>query len=151
MVGSAVRLHDTGKKGDVEFKLSFPKQDSGLVVIDFRFMMPEPANSHKVARVYGEKEAIQIETEGGHLSYRHDGKEYTPLLDSYDPNRWYAIRIAADPVLRKADVYVDGIRKIAGAPFRGEATYLDRLVTHTSNGGTTDHLIDDIRISSVVY
>lgn len=58
-----------------------------------------------------------------------------------------AAKTRPEDASQKADVYVDGIRRISGAPFRGAVTYLNRLVPHTSKSKTTNHLVDVIKVS----
>jgi pectinesterase len=144
----SVFLNDTSTTTLVSAKKTFPAQ-SGVVDAEFKFMQTTLVNNAKVFRLLsGTTAAISIETIGGALQYRGPNSVYTSLLGGYVANRWYSLRIVANPATDTADVYVNGVRKITAA-FFGPVTSIDGFDSFTPNTSTGSHYLDDVVIKSV--
>lgn len=145
----SVYLNDTSTTALVSLKKSFTAQ-TGKIDAAFKFMQPSLKNSAKVMRLLsGETPAVSIETIGGNLSYRNANDTYVTLLSGYEANKWYSIRIVADPSTDKADVYVNGVIKASGTAFYNAVSMIDGFQSYTPNTSAGSHYLDDILIYPV--
>lgn len=145
----SVFLNDTSTSSLVSLKKSFATQ-SGKIEAEFKFMQPTQVNSTKIFRVLsGSNPAVSIETVSGNISYRNADSTYTTLESGYSANRWYSIRIVADPSTDKADVYINGLKKASSINFNTPVSNFDSYESYTPTSTAGSHYLDDILIKEV--
>jgi len=145
----SVFLNDTSITTLVSAKKTFAAQ-GGIVDAEFKFMQPTLVNNTKVLRLLsGATAAVSIETISGSIQYRLPGSTYTNILSGYVANRWYSLRIVANPASDTADVYINGVRKITGGAFFTPVASIDGFDSFTPNTSTGSHYLDDVVVKSV--
>jgi len=145
----SVFLNDTSTTTLVSIAKTFTSQ-TGKVDAEFKFMQPALTNNTKVFRLLsGTTAAVSIETIGGALQFRGPNSVYTTILSGYVANRWYSLRVVADPATDTADVYINGARKVAGGQFFNAVPSLNGFDSFTPNSSAGSHYLDDVVIKSV--
>src|SRR5262245_6851551 len=145
----SVFLNDTSTTTLVSAKKTFTAQ-SGIVDAEFKFMQPTLVNNTKVFRLLsGTTAAVSIETIGGNIQFRLPGSTYSNILSAYVANRWYSLRIVANPANDTADVYISGVRKVTGGAFFTPVSSIDGFDSFTPNTSAGSHYLDDVVIKSV--
>jgi pectinesterase len=145
----SVFLNDTSTTTLVSLSKAFTSQ-TGKVDAEFKFMQPTLVNNTKVFRLLsGTTAAVAIETVSGALQFRGPNSVYTDILSGYVANRWYSLRIVADPATDTADVYINGVRKVTGGAFFNVVTSIDGFDSFTPNTSAGSHYLDDVVIKSV--
>jgi hypothetical protein len=68
------------------------------------------------------------------------------VIQPYEVNRWYDIRIVADTWTRKLDMYIDGVKKLNQESFRMEKSELDQIRFGNEATVAGELAIDDVRV-----
>ncbi|MBE1441463.1 pectinesterase family protein [Paenibacillus sp. OAS669] len=140
----SVYLNDTSTTGLVNLKKTFASQ-TGTTELELKFMQPAMVNNTKIIRLLsGNTPAVSIETISGGIAYRNADNTYTTLISGYQPNIWYSIRIVANAATDKADVYLNGVKKVSQASFYSAVSVIDGLESYTPNSSAGSHYLDDI-------
>ncbi|MFA6286515.1 MAG: heparin lyase I family protein [Opitutaceae bacterium] len=120
---------------------------TGRVRAIWSFMQTGQAEGHFMALQSGAVSAIELSTAGGNLVYR-DGAGVNQVVQAIPANIWYDVEVEINPSTFKADVYVDGVRKLTGASYRNPATSVDRIRFGTSDASASYHYyVNDVVVS----
>ncbi|MET7439554.1 GH39 family glycosyl hydrolase [Streptomyces sp. NPDC004082] len=142
-VDRSLRLRDTSTSAPVTASVSFGATSS-TVIAGFRLRADQSS-----ATV-----GVHLDSAGGHsvtVAMGANGRLYTYNgstkvdLGTYAANRWYDIRVVAQPSTATADVYVNGARKATALAFRTTTTALGSLQASVSTADTGTAWLDDVR------
>ncbi len=64
----------------------------------------------------------------GYIKYIISGVPYVwGNIQTYQPDKWYTLKVFVDVPKQKYDIYLDGVLKVSGVNFRFPLTSLDRI------------------------
>ncbi|MFE2231774.1 hypothetical protein ACFXA4_04240 [Streptomyces sp. NPDC059442] len=145
-VDRSLRLRDTSTSAPVTAGTGFDTTSS-TVVAGFRLRAAQTSATI----------GVHLDSSGGHsvtVAMGADGRIYTYNgaqqvdLGAYSADRWYDIRVVAQPSSGTADVWVDGSRKAKGLAFRTSTRALDGIAAGTSTATTGTAWLDDVRTTT---
>lgn len=121
---------------------------TGRFVASWSFRQAGTSEGHRMALIAGTTTtAIELLTSGGNLVYKN-GAGTNVFVQAIPANTWYDVKVVVNPATTQADVYVDGVLKLAAQSLRSAVTAVDRVVFATSDVSATYHLyIDDVKIN----
>ncbi len=130
----------------------FPESIKGAAVVSFSFMQPVKAPVYAISEIksasYSEKDTIYtLSSDGTNILIGSNA-----VVENYEAEKWYDIKIELNSTARAMLIYVDGERVLSDRtiPYMGEnALALDRWETQISAVGS-DIYIDDIKIEGNV-
>jgi hypothetical protein len=93
----------------------------------------------------GNVNAVSVMTSGSNLIYKNSSGGDT-VLQPYTANRWYNIRIVADPATDRANIYVDGVAKAHGVRFRNAVSSLTAFAASTGESSSGTYYLDDVTV-----
>jgi hypothetical protein len=141
-----MQLSDSNATTRVDATKTFTALTSRFTA-SFRIRQSASADGHSFSLLSGSLSSVELYSVGGNLVYR-DSTGTDSILQAIPANTWYDVDIDVNPATRKADVYVDGIRRITSASFRNATTAVDSIRFGTSNASASASLyVDDIVIS----
>lgn len=145
----SVQLTDSSTSAHIEATKTFTAQ-TGRVLARWKFMFDSAADGHTATLLSGSIPAIEISTKAGKLVYR-DGSGVEQILQSALPLIWYTVIAEINPATLKADIYVNGSRKLTGGTFRNPVSSLDRIRFSTSDPtAASSFFFNDISVSQPV-
>ncbi|HZG83643.1 polysaccharide lyase family 8 super-sandwich domain-containing protein [Paenibacillus sp.] len=116
------------------------------VRLQFKLMLPSASSYHSWnLQGDGTVNAVTIMTSGRNLIFKNAAGGDT-VLQPYTPGTWYTVAVLADPVSDRANIYVDGIVRASGVPFRKAVSTLNAFAASTGATGTGTHYLDDIEV-----
>ncbi|MFF0190959.1 hypothetical protein [Streptomyces sp. NPDC005244] len=145
-VDRSLQLRDTSTSAPVTASASFGTTAS-TVIAGFRLRAAQTSATI----------GVHLDGAGGHnvtLAMGTDGHLYTYNgtarvdLGTYMADRWYDIRIIADPATRTADIYIDGSRTAKRLAFRTATKSLGSLQAGVSTADTGTAWLDDVRTTT---
>jgi hypothetical protein len=142
-----MRFYDTSTTAYSEAKKDFTSQ-GGVLTIEWKFMEPSVGSLAYFSLHDGDTEAVLMRTttaDGGSLVYV-DGFENYYTIRTISSNTWYTVKIVADMVTNSYDIYVDGVLKVVGAPFKNYVNYVDRIMFAGGYSVPSTVYIDNVRI-----
>ncbi|MFC5652687.1 alginate lyase family protein [Paenibacillus solisilvae] len=111
----ALKITDTNITGaSLAHKLFAPQ--TGIVTAQWSFMQQTIFPYAKFGLRSGAVFATEIYTAGSNLAYRDSSRHYV-MIQSFTPGTWYTVKIVANPMTDKYDIYVNGLLKVVDAPF----------------------------------
>ena len=141
-----MQFYDPNAATKIEARKSFPAE-SGPVLAQWTFRQNGPGEGHTMGVLSGTTPAVEVITTGGNLVYR-DGAGVDQFLQAAPANIWYTVAVALNPATGRADIYVNGVRRLSGATLRNSVSYVDGVRFGTSDGSASWHLyISDVRVS----
>lgn len=146
----SMKLVDNSSSGFTQTERTFPAQ-LGTISVEWKL---HENNTNKFTKYYIISgtgiNPIRLTTvlngSTNQLCY-YDPSDALVTIQAVNANTWYTVKVAANPVEDSFDVYVDGVLKISGAPFRSPAASLDRLFIQTGNSytGSSVH-VDNVKV-----
>ncbi|BBH24115.1 hypothetical protein Back11_54600 [Paenibacillus baekrokdamisoli] len=121
----SLAISDTNTAGASLVHKLFPTQ-SNIVTAQWSFMEQTVFPYAKFGLRSGATFATEIYTAGSNLVYRDASGTYI-TIQSFATNTWYTIKIVANPMTKTYDIYVNGLLKIANAPFTNPVSSLNSI------------------------
>jgi len=144
----SVELRDTTTSENVGCSHSFVAQ-TGTVTAEFRVMMPTVSNYFNIALSGEGGSAVSIFVRNNGFSYKV-GSSYYSLQTAMNGGVWYDIKLVANVVTKKCDIYVDGVLRGDQADFRyNTVTNISKFGVATSNGKIQTGYFDDVRVNAI--
>lgn len=131
-----LRLLDSNRAASVWALRKFPRQpvQAGF---ECRMRFGQMADGYALAILNGDKPAVLIFTQGNELGCEVGNGEWR-ALHRYDGTTWYNVRVSLDIKAKKFNVYIDGVQRGEGLPFRNGVDGVDgwQVETPVRNTGT---------------
>ncbi|MFD0676150.1 MULTISPECIES: fibronectin type III domain-containing protein [unclassified Paenibacillus] len=128
---------------------SFTAQTSGQVTIEFDFLSSLGVNSGaKIIRLLSSEGVVaaNIETKSGSIfTYRRQPAVYYDL-PAYVKDTWYKFKVVVDIDSQKADVYIDGDKKLSQVPFDNSVTNIAKFDSVSPGSSSRSHYLDNIKV-----
>jgi hypothetical protein len=117
-----------------------------FVIADFKVMLPAVSSYHSWnLKGDGNVNAVSVMTSGSNLIYKNSSGGDS-VLQPFTANRWYNIRILADPGTDRANIYVDGVAKAHGVRFRNAVSSLTAFTASTGESSSGTYYLDDVTV-----
>ncbi|GAA3406139.1 hypothetical protein ACFFNY_25565 [Paenibacillus hodogayensis] len=147
---NSFRFNDTSTSANVSLGRSFTAQEAKITA-EYSFMLPEKKDGMKAELRSGGASAVTIATYGGDIGYEDALGTFVSVWSNYKANVWYDMRVVANPVTNKVDIYVNKVLKASQVSFRSAAANLDAVAFATSMNGTGIWWVDDIAVFAGEY
>ncbi len=139
------KLVDTSDKAAVTIKHQIARQTDGELTLEFRFRMPVKMDGVCwQLRDLGQA-AISIITADGNLCWEN-GQGRNTVLQPYEPNHDYGVKVIADISHRTADVYIDGQLQGHALPFANAVDSIDYALIKTGDSATGELFLAPVNI-----
>lgn len=139
----SLKLEDTSNVEPVGARISF---DDTADPVTIQFNLKRSGQGYAYVNIIsGQIEAVKLLMTPTEMSV-HNGSHYIKV-QNYQHHTWYNIKIVANPITDKADIYVDDVLKLSQVNFKNKTSSLDTfsVSTHSALEGTTINL-DDVTI-----
>ncbi|MFW6695726.1 hypothetical protein [Streptomyces sp. MAR4 CNX-425] len=143
-VDRSLRLRDTSTTAPVTAGTGFGTT-SDTVIAGFRLRTAQTSATVGVHLDSAAGHSVTVALGDKGRWYTYDGGRRVPL-GTYEPDRWYDVRLVARPGDASADLYVDGVRTAADLAFRTPAAPLNGIQAGVSTSGTGTAWLDDVRV-----
>ncbi|OAS24549.1 S-layer homology domain-containing protein [Paenibacillus oryzisoli] len=143
----SMRVKDNSTSSEVSASRVFPSQ-SGVLIEEFDIKLDQ--TNEEVRAGYLNNGTAQVAgvyfDNDGQLHY-YNG-ENSAVLMPYSSNIWYHIKIVANSMTNKFDLYVDDMTVPAASKvsFKSSATSLDNMLFGTSDTGTGAFNVDNVKL-----
>ncbi|PAW79164.1 MAG: hypothetical protein B9S32_04200 [Verrucomicrobia bacterium Tous-C9LFEB] len=138
-------LDDSSTTSSSTLGRNFASSTSKLVW-QFKFLLPMKTDGMTATLRNGSTAAVTFTTANGALAYLNSSNAPVTIWPDYRANIWYTVRIIADPVTHRADIYINGKLKAAQAPVATTPTAFDNILFSTSAAGSAPLWIDDVLV-----
>jgi hypothetical protein len=136
-------LADKSSSENVSATKTFSSVSRKLVFM-YSFMIPVKTDDFKMLLRNGNDTAIEITTIDGNLCYvDHSGKNAV-IWNNYKANLWYDVKVVANPITLKADVYINTMKKAVDIGFRNIVKQFDNIRFETPVNGKGTLWFDDV-------
>lgn len=108
--------------------------------------MPGNKNGVRMQLQSGETTAVEIVTANNNLCYVDAKGQRIPVWNNYRKNVWYDVKIVADPVTNKADIYINTMKRGENVAFVQNVNDFDSIRFESSVKGTGVVWVDDVVI-----
>jgi hypothetical protein len=138
------KISDTSNLLPVSLSRSFTPTATGKVTLEFRIKLMAHMDGTKLQLSEGNNESVIISVYGGNLVL--ETPSGNQVLQSYALNTEYGVKLTADLDTGLSDVYVDGVLKAAGAPFKSNTGGLDSILISTGAAAKGEVLLSPIKL-----
>jgi hypothetical protein len=139
------KLTDTSDKAAVTIKHQIARQTAGELTLEFRFRMPVKMDGVCWQLRDLSQAAISIVTADGNLCWENAQGQPT-VLQPYDADHDYGVKIIADLSHRTADVYIDGQLQGHALPFAHAVDSIDFVLIKTGDAATGELFLAPVNI-----
>lgn len=144
-LNKSVKFEDISSTRSVVAAKSFDTQQ-GKVTAEFDIMLPTRSSYHSWnLQGDGTRNAVTVMISGNNLIYKNSLGGDT-VLQAYEPNTWYTVKIEADPATQLSTIYVNGIPRAVDAAFRFSVASLERFAASTGMSGTGIFHLDNVKV-----
>lgn len=118
---------------------------SGRVVYEAKLMVREATGS-KAAYIYNSSgtTVASLLFEDGNIKAYVGGTKTT--VQSFDPDKWYLVRIVVDTGTDKFDLFVDGVRKMNDQNLRNATSTVNKVSYYMDGTNTGTFYVDKVRV-----
>jgi hypothetical protein len=139
----SIKLYDNSTTGLCSAEKTFTAATDWLFA---SFSFYASANGASFQLRSGSTVAVDLLLKSGNLVYRNASGTETTIM-AYSINTWYSVKIVPSVSLKTFDLYVGGVLKLSGAPFRNTSlTSMDRINFGTDSASKSTVYIDDVVI-----
>ena len=139
------KLIDDSPTAAVTIKHQIARQREGRLTLEYRFKMPSNMDGACWQLRDFEQAAVSLVTAGGNLCWENGQGEPT-VLQPYELNREYGVKVIADLTAKKADLYMDGSLVRQGLPFAHPVGSIDYVLIKTGNAATGELFLSPVNI-----
>jgi hypothetical protein len=133
---TTMHVVDTSTTAGVTLSRPIVKQTSGTVSLEFKTTIVTRTDGIMwQLRADGDIPVVKIVTSGDNLCYENSSNA-TVVLQSYNANTSYGIKVVANIDSQTADIYVNGIQRASGIAFRYAVDNVSSFYFKTSDSGT---------------
>lgn len=140
-----LRLLDTSRTAETWAKRTFPGQNQ-QVGIECRVRFGQEADGFALGVLGGDKPAVLLFTRGNELGCEVGNGEWR-MLQRYNANAWYSVRITLDMKAQTFSVYVDGVQRGDKLRFRNSMQSVDAWQAETPVRTTGTLYLNAIRVT----
>ncbi|MCD9024926.1 stalk domain-containing protein [Cohnella silvisoli] len=138
------KITDTSNLLPVSLSRSFMPSTNGKVTLEFRIKLMANMEGTKVQLADGSNESVTISVYGGNLTL--DTPSGYQTLQPYALNTEYGVKLIANLDAGTSDVYVNGLLKASGAPFKSNTGGVDNILISTGVASKGDLFLSPIKL-----
>ncbi|MGD0899580.1 MAG: glycoside hydrolase family 99-like domain-containing protein, partial [Thermoguttaceae bacterium] len=140
------KLVDTSTTAAVTIKHQIARQTQGRITLEYRFRLPARMDGACWQLRDMEQAGVSIVTAGGgNLCYEMPGGE-PRVLQPYEADHDYGVKVVADLDAKTADVYVDGALMASAAPFCRPIRSIDYVLIKTGDAATGEMFLGPVNV-----
>ncbi|MDF2922378.1 MAG: hypothetical protein K0R57_1292 [Paenibacillaceae bacterium] len=149
--GSSMKLKKTATSAVTGASLSatksFGKNLTGKISIEYRFLTEEVPSKWKSMYVAENlKNAVSLAVDGTSLKILGPSNATTIVKNDIQPNRWYSVKVIADTVADRMDLFVDQQQYLSNEPLRYPVAGLNKMDFIMARDSMGTLHIDDVRV-----
>ncbi len=141
----SVKIQKLATSGTSSLSTTFANQ-SGRVAIEAKVMARETAGFKAIPYIYNSlgDTVASISFQDGNIR-AHIGGTST-VIQSFETDVWYLVRVVIDIGADTFDLYIDGIRKQRGAALRTATSSINKVTYYMDSTNTGTFYVDDFKV-----
>ncbi|MGD0093503.1 MAG: glycoside hydrolase family 99-like domain-containing protein [Planctomycetota bacterium] len=139
------KLLDNSATAAVTIKHQLARQSAGQITLELRFKMPAKMDGVCWQLRDLQEPAVSLLTDGGNLCFENAAGQ-PQVLQPYEADHDYGVKVVADISARIADIYIDGALKARAAPFCRAVKTIDYVLVKTGDAATGELFLGPVNV-----
>ncbi len=142
----SVLLQDSSTSASSSMTRTFTAQ-SETFDIEYSFMQPSYSNYFRMRLLSGSTQATALITSNGNIAYRDNATNTDVMVQAYNTNTWYNIRMTVKPGTDTFDLYVNNKLMVYDIPFvNNPITSINTIGFNTDGPSIGNTYVDNVKV-----